>query len=304
MPPSRSPRDRFTVASMAAGDEAIFLGTKERGLVMITKQAGQVFDESKGAPGAQIYDLAWLDGRLYLALSGAIARFDPDKRKFTLLASSKSVQQRHALDGGQLYQATCLLSDPKRRCLWISIRAGYRPTPGRTGIWRYTPATNTFQLAREGRAEGLSWSDGTLFYSSGLYSVSPGAPRTVSYYQLDPDCLAVEPLQGYQLRPQDLVRIASRQFRPRPGAGWVLVGSHIIAGAGWLYTPDGKSYYYDRAKASLSPSEMSRLRESDREIIGRLGRGFVIAQYGKRNPPFLWYVEPREIKRNAGGTKQ
>jgi hypothetical protein len=298
----------YDTASMAAGDAAIFLGTTQHGLAVISAEGGQVLDESKGAPGAEIEGLAWLDGRVYLSLSGTIASFDPATSKFVILASSKSIQQRHALDGGRLYHVTSLLSDPQRHCLWISIGKGLRPEPGRAGIWRYTPATDSFELVMEGRATGLSWSDGTLFYSTTWHNFSPGVDHTMGYFQLDPERLTVKPLPAYQLRGEDVI---SGLSRGRPGDGWVLVGRHIVAGAGRLYTPEGKSYYYDPAKAALPSDRLSQLGESDRRIIGCLGRGFVIVQYSGGLPPpgravdapFLWYVEPREVGENAGRTK-
>jgi hypothetical protein len=162
----------------------------------------------------------------------------------------------------------------------------------------------------EGRAEGLSWSDGRLFYSAGWFSRSPGVNGTVGYFQLDPERLAVKALPGYQLRSEDLFSVVTK-VRPRPGDGWVLVGRHIIAGPGWLYAPDGKGYHYDPTNGAHPLGQSPRLAERDRKIIGRVGRGFVIVQYrnpplppyGSAEAPFLWYVEPREVKGNPGGTK-
>ena len=151
------------VNSVAAGDGAIFVGTNRQGLAMIAESRGETFDESKGAPGPEIQRMAWLDGQLYMALGGTIARFDPATRQFTILTSSKHVQRRHELDGGSRFEVSALLRDPKRRCLWISIAREASPSPRRVGVWRYSPATNKFELTYKGSAERLSWSDGTLF---------------------------------------------------------------------------------------------------------------------------------------------
>ena len=91
------------VSTMAVGPEALYFTAWKDGMTMVTPHGAEHFGKAEGLPASNVGEMAWLDGRLYLALPGGLASFDPRTRKFNLLASSRAMKPRHELDGGDVY---------------------------------------------------------------------------------------------------------------------------------------------------------------------------------------------------------
>ena len=113
----------------AAGDGTLFVTSTESGIAAVREYGFEVFDQAQGVPGDVPTCLAWLDGRLYVAYRGALGCFDPLQRRFELLASAKTLEPRHPLDGGANFRISQMFPDPAGHCLWLEVDNGLGLTP-------------------------------------------------------------------------------------------------------------------------------------------------------------------------------
>ena len=252
------------ISTMAVAPEAMFFGTLKHGLTMITPRGAEHFAEADGLPASSVGEMAWLDNRLYLALPGGLASFDPRTRKFDLLASSRTLKPRHELDGGDLYTIVSLLADPKRHCLWLSIGGNYS-AGARDGIWKYVPQTNSYQHLIFDNIDCLTWCDDALLFA---LRHNLRSNRTPFFHLLDLDKCKAKALPGYRA---GIPSVNQRQ------PGWTLINGHIITASRHLFANDDKMY--------LPPGPMPAW-----SVVERLGPGVLVAQEREAK---LWYIEPR-----------
>jgi hypothetical protein len=279
--------------------DAIFVASGAPGVAMLSGGRARFFGQGEGAPGTDVYAMAWLDGALYLSFPNSLARFDPVQGKFTLLASAHAVQPKNPLDGGGEYFIRNILADPTRKCLWLTLDD--RPGPKRHGVWKYTPASGTLERVFDpgGGCElsNLSWTnsgresmffcaaspdrrrfaDGALIlprlptHADGAAVYFDPPPLSSRWLQLDPATGTVEELTGYAP-----FRI-SRDGRPQR-ARFLKLNDHIIDVHGHLYTPDG--------------GEHTLTRRAPWGMLDHYGRGFVTGDFngsvGK-----VWHFEPK-----------
>jgi hypothetical protein len=214
----------------AASDGTVFVATAESGLAAVRERGSEVFDRAKGAPGDVATCLAWLDGRLYVAYRGALVCFDPLQRRFELLASAKTVEPRHPLDGGANFRISQMFPDPAGHCLWLEVDNGLDLAPDevrdglRAGLWRLMPGTGRFERVVPGMVLSSWCQDRSLL----VYDL-------VKHQWLQVDAVTGEskPLAMYARFP------AGRGLRePR----FAKVSDHIVTSSGELYTPDGKRH--------------------------------------------------------------
>ena len=246
------------IKAIAMGEGTIFLAFRNQGLTVVGSKGVERYDEARGAPAADIDAMAWLDGAVYIALSGAIARFDPGDGKFTMVASSKAVKESSPLDGGMPYRIQSILADPGRHCLWLSI-AGDK----REGVWKYTPQAGKFENVSPKTGRELVWSDGRI------YSVAAEFNFNWRLYCLDPATLKFTNRQGPDGCP------SSCRIPPT----WSIMDGRIITCAGRM-TEGDKEYPWPRSECYV-------------RWLDRYGRGCIGVPEFWGPPLQLWYVERR-----------
>ena len=98
-------------AEMVLERNALYFNPQGGPLAIVRRGDVAYVREADGLPMPEVGPLAWFADRLYLGGAGALARFDPESRRFELLASSRSVAPRHELDGGGLWTVRSILPD-------------------------------------------------------------------------------------------------------------------------------------------------------------------------------------------------
>ena len=67
-----------SAVTIVNGYNSIFVGSGAPGVAMLSGGDAQFFGLDDGAPGTNLYAMAWLDGALYLSFTNSLARFDPE----------------------------------------------------------------------------------------------------------------------------------------------------------------------------------------------------------------------------------
>jgi hypothetical protein len=98
-------------AEMVLERNALYFNPQGGPLAIVRRGEVTYVREGDGLPMPEVGPMAWFADRLYLGGAGALARFDPQSRRFELLASSRSVAPRHELDGGGLWTVRSILPD-------------------------------------------------------------------------------------------------------------------------------------------------------------------------------------------------
>jgi hypothetical protein len=270
--------------TIVRSSDAVFVASGAPGVAMLSGGQARFFGQEEGAPGTDVYAMAWLDGALYLSFPNSLARFDPGPGKFTLLASAHAVQPQNPLEGGGRYFIRTMLADPLRKCVWFVLDD--LPEGRRYGVWKYTPESNEFERvfdpSRGYQMSNLSWASSELksiFFCAAsrarqiiVNGVAVDPPtRPSRWLLLDAHTGSVEELTGYA--PFHLAR-EGRPQRPE----FLKLGDHIIDANGRLYTPDGGEH--------LLP------RRFPWGMLERYDRGFVAGDFNG-SVQKVWYFEPR-----------
>ena len=129
--------------------------------------------------------LRWFRGKLYVARSGNFGSIDVATGDFTSLASSLATVPRHELDGGALFMVGGIFADELHECLWLSIYSG-----DRGGIWKYTPAKNSFEWLVQGAGSLCNWDEGRLVFRA--------TRKEGLWHLLDTDSEVLTSLSGYR----------------------------------------------------------------------------------------------------------
>jgi hypothetical protein len=253
----------FRGVQVAVNGGTVFVASETPGIAMVRPGSTEVFDESRGAPGTDVFHLAWFDGWLYVALRDALARFDPEKNAFELLASAKAVQPRNPFDEGGSYFIYTVAPDAANGCLWLDVQDNSLPR-ARYGVWQYQPGSGQFAHLHHKplqRTTIISPDDGGALFCLG--GDSPWARYDAASGQL-------VRLSGYP-------KASPRPDRTDSVSRFVRVGDHIISASGQLFTPDGHEY---RVPA-----------DEPWTLLQRVGSGFITHYDATANA--LWYVEPK-----------
>ncbi|MEO8495458.1 MAG: hypothetical protein ABI614_10330 [Planctomycetota bacterium] len=256
--------DKFGTTSLAVSAKGdVALGSRSSGVAVVSPRGIKRFTSEHGLPDASVEGTAWLNGKLYLAFPGAIGRLDVESGKFTLLASSKAVQQNSPLDGGSMYEIPSLIADPDRDCVWLSIEERiYEHSRG--GIWQIT-AEGKIHHAYAGQSGPLSWTDDGFFFM----------PHTPGNSPLPWSIFNVETGETQTLR--DLEWFYPDRIHHPPG--WAYIAGDIIHNIGYVSTPGDHRYQHATARWN--------------QPLGRLGVGLICASF---DTPRLWYIEPHETR--------
>ena len=113
-------------------------GLHDWGLVEFRDGKAARWGEEDGLPANDILAATGYRGKLYVGLANGLAVVEPATRKSTVLCSSRSLQGRNALDGGEAYDVYSILADQKRGCLWLAV-VSHAARNERSGIWKYVP---------------------------------------------------------------------------------------------------------------------------------------------------------------------
>ncbi|MHC4179387.1 MAG: WG repeat-containing protein, partial [Planctomycetota bacterium] len=200
--------DTLYVARSWAGDEATAYQRVLKGeqpvpsdwpglLVIKDGKVVKGYSEDDGLPGRSINTMAALDGKLYFGIDyrelsvtdmkgkegwmssfigpgpGALASFDPATESFELVASSRRLTPRNALDGGGPWGVTDILPDPKRDGLWLRIceTTPNHSAPGttdRSGVWKYEPKGERLEMLNDFPGQ-MGWFDEGRLSDIGLH---------------------------------------------------------------------------------------------------------------------------------------
>lgn len=225
---------------LAAGDGRAFIGTFGHGLFVVDGRGLTAVGEKDGLPSNSIGRMAWLDGRLYMAVPRGLATYAPDTGAATF-ASAAAVVPRHQLDGGEPYEITGMLADPVRHRLWLAV-GGDR---SRSGLWCHSLRDGGWRRVLMGSVRGLFWDGGRKALANWtLYSRVP--------YEIDLDDCGHVPLLGFVT--------AEQTFVPEVLAGMAVLDGHLFAGPGRLLDTDG--VWYQPQPDSLRWTNIERLGDT------------------------------------------
>lgn len=211
------------VTTLGTGDGRAFIGTAGHGLFVVDGQRLMAIGEQDGLPANSIGRMAWLDGRLFMAVPRGLATYAPDTGAVTY-ASVAAVTPRHQLDGGEPYMVTGMLADDVRRRLWITV-AGDR---SRTGLWCHSLQDGVWRRVLVDGVSGPFWDGGRkALVTWSLYE------RAVPY-EIDLDGSGCVPLLGFYNQDRTLAAAA--------WTGMALFDGYLFAGPGRLLDTDGAWY--------------------------------------------------------------
>ncbi len=134
----------------------------------------KLLTEKDGLPDNKILSLAYCQGKLYMGLGPlaetqmglvgncGFAAYDPETGSYELIASSRSMEKRNALEQGDSYQITTILGDEKRNCLWLGLSGN----PDYNGIWRYDMETGRLKriLKEDFSLQDMRWAGSKILY--------------------------------------------------------------------------------------------------------------------------------------------
>ena len=252
-------------AEMVLERNALYFNPQGGPLAIVRRGDVAYVREADGLPMPEVGPLAWFADRLYLGGAGALARFDPESRRFELLASSRSVAPRHELDGGGLWTVRSILPDAERKCLWLSVDRDLwkqdRGGESRYGIWKFTPADGSLRRVFVGPPSYLAWSDGQIVF---LQHTNRGDV----FHRLDPATeKAVVLCNGRKIGPTLEHRLPL----------WALVNENIIFSSWCLFANDSLAY-------KMPP------RGPNWNYVVRLGPGVLVCNVAAKD---MWYISPR-----------
>lgn len=219
------------LACAAAGAAGVFVGTRPDGLLVIRNGKSEAWGPDR-LPGPEVSALAVLGGKLYAAFGGggfddgsALAVCDPGTGAFTVLASSRSAQERNPLDGGNPYMIHAMLADAKRGRLWFTIQVNN--DFARSGLWSFSPEDRRIAKVKDLTGQPMAWCGGRLLVGF----------LGASLLRVDPDTLDAVPLIGHGSR---------FPFHPAMTGAWpaVVIGDDVLAAGGSLdlYTAGAGNY--------------------------------------------------------------
>ncbi len=173
--------------AFANGGDMFYIGT-DAGLFAVSLADGsaRVMTTDDGLPSNGVLSLAWLRNHLYIGFGthpgravsgrqetrflGGLARYDPARGTFHLLASNRATNTDGPLDGGLPYAVVSLAADETHGCLYLGIGSS-RQERSRQGVWRYTPTPASgpgfFERLCPGETNlrKMTWIDGGLLLS-------------------------------------------------------------------------------------------------------------------------------------------
>jgi hypothetical protein len=153
------------------------------------------YSELDGLPGRSIQAIAAIGGKVYLSIdhsthqmvpsrygpgrdthllhtSGALVRFDPADKSFTVMASPRLLNTDNKLNGGTPWGITEILADTKRNCLWLRVAQtaddqANPDAPSRSGIWRWALTDGSLEQLYN-LPGGMEWFDSDRLTTFGL----------------------------------------------------------------------------------------------------------------------------------------
>jgi hypothetical protein len=244
--------------------DSIFLGTADRGLIMIGPDGIKTFGEAQGCPSNNILSMAYLDNNLYLGFYGSLAKFYPKTKTFDILASRKAVQIKNDLEGGDIYWIGSMIADTKYNSLWFTLFADLK----RQGIWKYNPTTGKFNSVHHPYGNRLFFND------NGEIIFTIGSQLNV----LNPQTSEIRRLQGYSSEAEE----GLRGFEISTHC--VMIGKDILQPNGKLFSDDGKVYNLGKSWLRLE----------------RFGSGAIAITYGPYfgTNLYLSLIQPKESVKN------
>jgi len=257
---------KHQVLDVATDGNAVYVAANRGGLAVFRRGRGKVWTEKEGLPAGGIHSVACYGGKVYLGVGGyheasGLIEFDPRRRSFKILASSRTTGRRSALDGGEPYVLRGLLADPARKCIWFGVSA--EDGSERVGLWRCFPGTGRLEhfwkTADSFDIRSMLLKNGKILLTDSSLSTVEGIGTLVL---VDPDTDTKTWLAGSWRPSNDCGRAPVYE---RAGGGmWPLavMGEHLITGDGVLrlHTKQKGSTVLDRASDGPGISEIVLVR--------------------------------------------
>jgi hypothetical protein len=215
------------ITCLASVGSRIFVGTVSGGVVVFDDKSVVAWDDGQRLPTNHVRAMDSCRGKLYLWLAGhrsswdsegALYRYDPTDDTLTELASTKSMQQRHALDGVP-NSIDAILGDEVRGCLWLGRTGGSRKD---LGLWRYDIGSG--QAERVCKQWGL-WTGHLAWEGDRILLAQASTRNNLRLY--DPETDQVLPLFSPDANIPGLY--GDSQVRSWPA---MMMGPHLITAAG------------------------------------------------------------------------
>jgi len=151
--------------------------------------------EIENLPQLGIKSIACLDRKLYLGFgtstrgTSGFGCLDPHTGKLRMIASNVSNPSGNLLQGEAFYWITGIVADVKRKCVWLAVEVVNPAWPRArgyhcTGVWRYTPASDTLDQVWPGhtgeKKDSMIWWHGKLMtktFATGIVLYDPETRR-------------------------------------------------------------------------------------------------------------------------------
>ncbi len=144
------------VRRIVVDEDTVYVGTRNDGIYTFGP-SGTVrrLDEKQGFPSTEVEGLAFLEGKLYAALSGGyLVAYEPKAERVEVLASSRRKEKRTPFDDLNTgFSVPLVAADPQRDRLLLAVYEKpvlppNRPDPAKepvSGLWELNVKTNTFK---------------------------------------------------------------------------------------------------------------------------------------------------------------
>jgi hypothetical protein len=222
---------------IAAMGDRYFVSIRTSGIWMITDGGSEFLTLEDGLPGLHVETMAVMNNELYLSLKGVLAKFDPRTKKFTIIASRLSVSDQNTLDGEPFLVFQSMVPDEPHQCLWLSAypvlnivaRERTPPIDHMTGIWKYSPDSNSIQTILRGSPSSLRLCEDSVCFSSKA-TASPERHRIGEIQRANGQVKWLDQFGRFGSNTRETVDTA-----------WLHIGKHLFDNLG-AYTADQKRY--------------------------------------------------------------
>jgi hypothetical protein len=181
----------IAISALETTGQDWYVGLRGGGFLALDPHGHSVFwSETNGLPGNTVLSLACAAGRIFVSVaqksvglmwidaeSGALYEFVPRNKTFIQLASSRSTQGRHGLDGGTSYSIESMLFDDARQCLWMGVSRNHVVSE----IWRYSLTDGIFVRVPATGSQICGFSNSLRFDGETIFGVTSD-----TFFDFDP----------------------------------------------------------------------------------------------------------------------
>ncbi|NND98240.1 MAG: hypothetical protein HKN47_13020 [Pirellulaceae bacterium] len=219
------PKEMLRDFDIAIGPESIYLASYKLGFTRLTANSAKAFAEADGAASDDIWSMAWLKDRLYIAYNDGFGSYQPSTGRFALLASSMSVQAKNHLDARGSFFIRQLVPDETSNSVWMNIQDNSLNHDA-SGLWKYDPTSDEFK-----------------HLTLAMLDITPAVGGWLVHKSRSPRIEWLDPVTGELAEMPGMKHFtANTTWLKRPTPRLIRIGDHLIGSDGTLLTSDGKRH--------------------------------------------------------------